>query len=208
MPSYQRLKTMIRRHVDQMTRTRNFRARNERIEAGVSVKSQYGKHISMERRMGSMLSVESKRTVFKWRLLELSPRKWSWTTKRAQSSFFVPKAQRQIDGRKPSLNRDANSATKCFFKHVEADGQPSKKLKKGGAKGSVACRSPYNWVACLKILIREESILRNEGKLGSNRAVTFSKGTWHHIHCREKGSIARSKTKMRNSRTQSVCAKI
>ena len=34
MTSYQRLKTMVRRHIDQMIRTRNFRARHERIERG------------------------------------------------------------------------------------------------------------------------------------------------------------------------------
>ena len=39
MPSYRRLKTMVRRRVDQMIRTRNFKARNERIETGVLVKS-------------------------------------------------------------------------------------------------------------------------------------------------------------------------
>ena len=35
MPSNQRLKAMVRRHIDQMVRTRNFKARNERIETGV-----------------------------------------------------------------------------------------------------------------------------------------------------------------------------
>ena len=39
-PSYQRLTTMVRRHIDRMTRTRNFTARNDRIETGVLVKSQ------------------------------------------------------------------------------------------------------------------------------------------------------------------------
>ena len=34
-PSYQGLKTLVRRHVDQMIRTRNFRARNEMIETWV-----------------------------------------------------------------------------------------------------------------------------------------------------------------------------
>ena len=52
MSSYQRLKTMVRRHIDQMIRTRNFRARNERIETGVLVKSHNGKNVSVERGMG------------------------------------------------------------------------------------------------------------------------------------------------------------
>ena len=72
MPSYQRLKTEVRRHIDQLIRTRNFRARNERIETGVFVKSHKGKNVSVELRM---LSVESKRTVFKRRLLQFSRRK-------------------------------------------------------------------------------------------------------------------------------------
>ena len=39
-PSYQKLKTMVKRQKDQKIRIRNFRARNERIEAGVLVKTQ------------------------------------------------------------------------------------------------------------------------------------------------------------------------
>ena len=34
MPSHRRLQIMVRRHIDQMIRSRNFRARNERIETG------------------------------------------------------------------------------------------------------------------------------------------------------------------------------
>ena len=34
-PSYQKLKTMVKRHRHQKIRTRNFQARNERIETGV-----------------------------------------------------------------------------------------------------------------------------------------------------------------------------
>ena len=45
---------------------------------------------------------------------------------------------------------------KCRFRHVEADGQPSKKSKKSGVKDQLLhWRSLYNWVVCLKILIRE-----------------------------------------------------
>ena len=40
IPSDQRSKTMVRRRFDQMITTRNFRARTERIETGVWVKSQ------------------------------------------------------------------------------------------------------------------------------------------------------------------------
>ena len=51
-PSYQKSRKMVRRHIDQTIRTRNFKARNERIEPGVLVKSQKGRNVSAERKMG------------------------------------------------------------------------------------------------------------------------------------------------------------
>ena len=59
LPSYPRLKTMVRWHIDQTVRTRNFIARYERIVTGVLVKIHKGR----------MLSVERNWTVFKRRLL-------------------------------------------------------------------------------------------------------------------------------------------
>ena len=47
-PSYQKLKTMVKKRIDQKIRTRNFQARNERIETGVLVKTQQGKNVSAE----------------------------------------------------------------------------------------------------------------------------------------------------------------
>ena len=38
-PSYHRLRTMVRQHIDQTIRTRNFKARNERIETGELLES-------------------------------------------------------------------------------------------------------------------------------------------------------------------------
>ena len=43
---------MVRRHIVQMIRTRNFRARKERIETGVLVKNHKGKNASVKRRVG------------------------------------------------------------------------------------------------------------------------------------------------------------
>ena len=85
---------------------------------------------------------------------------------------------------------------KCRFRHNEVDGQQSKKSKKGAGKGSVACRSPYNWVACLKILIREGSIQRKEGKLGSksHRQIP-QRHVEPHQKSGKKGSIARRHSK-------------
>ena len=51
-PSYQRLRTMVRQQIDQIIRTRNFRARNERIETGVVVESHKGRTESVERKVG------------------------------------------------------------------------------------------------------------------------------------------------------------
>ena len=38
---------------------------------------------------------------------------------------------------------------KCFFRHVEADEKPSKKSKKGGAKGSVAFMKESTQLGCV-----------------------------------------------------------
>ena len=43
---------MVGRHTDQMVRTRNVRARSEKIETGVLIKSHKGRKVSVERRMG------------------------------------------------------------------------------------------------------------------------------------------------------------
>ena len=44
----------------------------------------------------------------------------------------------------------------------------------------------YTIGLCVSRSSSEKSILRNEGKLGSNPAVKFSKGTWHHKKNRER----------------------
>ena len=51
-PTNQSLRTKVRRHIDQMTRTRNFEAGNERIETGVLVKSHKGRKVRVERKVG------------------------------------------------------------------------------------------------------------------------------------------------------------
>ena len=42
MPNYQKLKTMVKRSIDQNLRLRNFDARHEKIETGAAVKNQKG----------------------------------------------------------------------------------------------------------------------------------------------------------------------
>ena len=54
LPRYPRLKTVVRRHVDQMIRKRNFKTRSERIETGVLVKSHKGRNVRAERKVGDL----------------------------------------------------------------------------------------------------------------------------------------------------------
>ena len=51
-PSYSRLKTSVRRHIDQTMRTRNFRAQNEIVERGPVTKSQKERKASVDRKVG------------------------------------------------------------------------------------------------------------------------------------------------------------
>ena len=51
-PSYSRLKTSVRRRIDQTMRTRNFRAQNEIVEKGAVTKTQKERKPSMERTVG------------------------------------------------------------------------------------------------------------------------------------------------------------
>ena len=65
--------------------------------------------------------------------------------------------------------------------------QPSKKSKKSGVKGSVALSKESIQVGCVSHhSYPRKSVLREEGKLGSNHAVKFSTGTWHHLKIRER----------------------
>ena len=64
-PNYSRLKTTVRRHIDQTVRTRNFRARNEIVERGAVTKSQKGKESQRGVESGRVLSVESNWTMFR-----------------------------------------------------------------------------------------------------------------------------------------------
>ena len=67
--------------------------------------------------------------------------------------------------------------------------QPNKKSKKSGVKGSVALSKESVQLGCVSHgSYPRRSILREEGNLGSNRAVNFSKETWHHIKIRERNS--------------------
>ena len=79
----------------------------------------------------------------------------------------------------------------CFFRHVEAEEKPSKKSKKGGAKGTVALLKESTQLGCVsQDSYPRKSILHDEGKWGSKHVVKFSKCTWHQKKSGKKGSIA------------------
>ena len=69
---------------------------------------------------------------------------------------------------------------KCYFQHVEVEGKPNKKSKKGGSKGTVAILKEYTRLGCVsQDSYPRKSLLREPGLLGSNHAVKFPKGTCH-----------------------------
>ena len=63
---YQKLKTMVKRSIDQKLRLRNVDARNEKIETGAVVASRRGLG-GIGRRQGVLLPMESKMAVFERR---------------------------------------------------------------------------------------------------------------------------------------------
>ena len=63
-------------------------------------------------------------------------------------------------------------------------------------------RSLYHWVVCLP----RKFILREEGKLGLNHNVKFSKDTWHHIKIRKRKGPSRDVTQKCEPHERNPCA--
>ena len=96
---------------------------------------------------------------------------------------------------------------KCSFRHVEAGETPSKRSKKGGARGSVAILKEATQLGCVSQDSHpRKSIQREPGKLGSKHAVKFSKGTWHQIKIRETKGPSRSVIQKCEPLVRSLCA--
>ena len=81
---------------------------------------------------------------------------------------------------------------KCHFRHVEAEGKPSKKSKRG-AKGSVVILKESVQLGCAsQDFYPRQFIPCEEGTSGPKHAVKFSKSTCHQIKIRgKKGFIVR-----------------
>ena len=102
MPSYQRLKTVVGRYIDQVIRLRNFRARNERVGTGVLVKSHKGRKVSAEGKVGEC---------HQWKVTGQCSSgdtcSFSHGTRgqKAPSSSPTPKAQTPIAERRPAKGK-------------------------------------------------------------------------------------------------------
>ena len=84
---------------------------------------------------------------------------------------------------------------------------PAKKAKKDGANGSVALLKESTQLGCVsQDSYPRKCILRERGKLGSTRAVKFSKSTWHRIKIRERKGPSRGIIPKCEPHERSPCA--
>ena len=109
-----------------------------------------------------------------------------------------------------SLNPDASMVDRCHFRHTEADGQPSEKVKAKWRKRSVALLKENIQLGCVsQDSNQKKSILREVGRWGSTHAVKFSKTMMRPRKNSGKiGSIEGSQTEMCTSGANSVGSKI
>ena len=175
LPSYQRLKTMVRRYIDQVIRTRTFRSRNEGTKTGVLVKSQKERTTALKGEWENVISGKQMDSVQEETLVVSATE--IIVDNQHNRPLMLQKCRRrltQIDGRKtfdrkspqgreplrrsksvqkiPQNYEPESGGTydvKCLFRHTEADMQPSKKSKKSGGKGSVAFLKESNQLGCV-----------------------------------------------------------
>ena len=150
---------------------------------------------------------------------------------RAQSCSLAPRAQTQIYGRKPSkarqnlqrnlyqsvmsllassrmsqitsLNRDAISV----FSDTERLMVSWVKSKRSGGKWSVALlKESFQLSGVFQASYPRKSFQSEPGKLGTEREVKFSNGTWHQIKIRERKGPSRGITRKCARHERSLCA--
>ena len=93
------------------------------------------------------------------------------------------------------------------MRHVEVGGQPSKRSKKSGVKGSVASfRESFQMVVYLKILMQENLLFYVNQEIWDRNAVKFSNGTWHQIKIRERKGPSRGINPKCAHHERSLCA--
>ena len=105
-------------------------------------------------------------------------KQWQWSeTENPSRKFWHPPMCLNCKSEKGCMYGD-----KFHFRHVEAEGKPSKKSKKGGAEGSDAILKESIQLGCVsQDSYPRKSILREEGRLWPKHTVKFSKSTWHPI---------------------------
>ena len=105
-PKYSRLKTIVRRHIDQTLRIGNFRALNEMVEGGAVTKSRKGREVSVERKVGARSQWKAIGQCAKGDSCSFSHDGVSGNRcdqrQKGESSSPAQKAQTQSDGKKPS----------------------------------------------------------------------------------------------------------
>ena len=125
-PSYQKLRTMVRQHIDQTIRTRNFRGRNKTFQTGVFVKSRKGRNVSAERKVPRLTEGS---------FLKCSPRGVSPSGLKGERPFKINSEREGPELQ--SLNPDASMVAVVISDILRLMG----KSKKCGGKGSI-----FKWV--------------------------------------------------------------
>ena len=239
-PSCSRLKTTARRNIDQTMRTRNFRARNERVERGGVTKSQKKRRKSQRAWIGrwenaisdkQLDSVQKETHVVSVMIQCLEKdairdkkdnRPLLHQKRRHRPTDRYPRKVQAAEGRvfleqeagfraeissgekctNPSCNfwhppvclnyKSESGCTfveKCRFRHVEADGHPSKKSKKSGVEVQLSYK---------RSLHKSEKFHSTERrKIGIQSHRQILQGhVAPHENSRKKGSIARRHSKV------------
>ena len=192
-------------------RTRNFRARNDVVEGGSVAKGQRGNKTYVERKVGDCFQWKAHGQCSKGDYCSFRGQR----RKRRSSCPASHTKAKQTDGEEQqssqgSGNKQENSCRfppvclnyksekgcvhgdKGHFRHVEAEGKPNKKSKKGGAKGSVAILKESIQLGCVSQKINPRKfILHQPGKLAQNTPSNFQRHLGPNYNSGKKGSIAR-----------------
>ena len=183
---------MDRQVVDHMMRTRNFRVRNEVVERGAVTKSSKGKKAYVERKLGEcfqwnygdekddrLLPHQIRRPrltngekIFKKHHAKEREALQTKGTK-CHACTKIVKTRRVNLGTCPCVKTTSARPDAHLKEHVSSDmlrqRKPTKKSKKGGAKGSGALLKESTHLGCAsQDSYPRNFILREEGKLGSN----------------------------------------
>ena len=103
-PSYTRLKTSVRLHIDQMMRTRNFRAGNEIVERESVTKSQIWRKASVERKVGEC---------YQWKAIGQYSKGDSCSSSQGRQSGKKHAIRDKKDNRPPESARHFSSKPDC-----------------------------------------------------------------------------------------------